>query len=289
MNESTHITPPSYLPILGSLGILVLAIGVGNWLHGAAMAPYWAGLGFAILTATVARWFMVVIAENRTVLKGDRVLDLSMRWSMIWFIFTEVMFFAAFFGVLFYIRTWVLPQLSGLVESKIMTHELLWPAFKGGWPLAKTPNPAVVSSPGFIMPAQGIPMLNTFILLLSGVTITVSHYYLNKDKMRLASIWLFATVFLGVMFLIMQGVEYSHAYANGLTLSSGIYGNIFFMMTGFHGLHVMIGSIILMVIGLRMQKGHFSQQSHFAFEASAWYWHFVDVVWLALFIFIYWV
>ena len=289
MEGETHITPPSYLPILGSITLLILMIGVGNWLHGNDYASIWIMAGLIGLTATVSRWFAVVIWENSTVLKGDKVLDRSMRWSMCWFIFTEIMFFAAFFGVLFYVRTKVLPQLSGLVESKIMTHLMLWPDFQGSWPLAKTPNPNLVASPGMVMGVQGIPALNTAILLLSGVTITISHLRLIKNKLQSSWYWLCLTILLGFIFLVMQGVEYGHAYANGLTLSSGIYGNIFFMMTGFHGLHVLIGSIILGVVGMRMYWGQMSATSHFAFEAAAWYWHFVDVVWLALFVFVYWI
>ncbi len=289
MEGKTHITPNSYLPIIGSVAFLLLAAGAGNWVHGNAIGPVMVLLGFILLGYMIFSWFSIVIHENRTVLSGNQVLDRSMRWSMVWFIFTEVMFFAAFFGVLFYIRTWALPQLSGLVESKIMTHKLLWPSFEGSWPLTTTPDPSVVSPPNMVMRPAGIPALNTIILLLSGLTITLSHHHLIRDRMKKAILWLNITLSLGVVFLILQVVEYGHAYANGLTLSSGIYGNIFFMMTGFHGLHVMLGSIIMFIVGLRMRKGHLSSASHFAFEAATWYWHFVDVIWLALFVFVYWI
>lgn len=287
MEADVHVTPPSYLPITGSIAFLLLMVGIGNWLHGSNAGLWLILAGLLLLVTMIAKWFAVVINENKTVLANDPCLDSSMRWSMVWFIFTEFMFFAAFFGVLFYIRSWVLPQLSGLVERKIMTHTLLWPSFEGGWPLAATPDPSL--SPKMVMSARGIPALNTAILLLSGVTITLSHYFLIRDKFSPARKWLMATVLLGALFLFMQVVEYGHAYHNGLTLSSGIYGNIFFMMTGFHGLHVLLGSIILCVVYARMRRGHFSSKSHFAFEACAWYWHFVDVVWLALFVFVYWI
>lgn len=289
MSNDTHITPNSYLPIIGSVAFLLLAVGAGNWIHGNAIGPILVLMGLITLGYVLYAWFSLVIHENRTVLANDEVLDRSMRWSMVWFIFTEVMFFAAFFGVLFYIRTWALPQLSGLVESKVMTHRLLWPSFEASWPLAATPDPSLVKPPGMIMHAAGIPVFNTVILLLSGLTITLSHHQLVKDQMKKALRWLNITVALGILFLFLQGIEYGHAYANGLTLSSGIYGNIFFMMTGFHGLHVLLGSIIIFVVGQRMRKGHFSANAHFAFEAAAWYWHFVDVVWLALFVFVYWI
>lgn len=289
MSDDAHITPNSYLPIVGSVAFLLLAVGAGNWIHGNSIGPFLVVLGGLTLGYMMFAWFSVVIQENRTVFLGDEILDRSMRWSMVWFIFTEVMFFAAFFGVLFYIRAWALPQLSGLVESKIMTHKLLWPSFEASWPLATTPDPVLVKPPGMVMHAAGIPVLNTVILLLSGLTITLSHHLLVKDQIKKALLWLNITVGLGALFLLMQVVEYGHAYANGLTLSSGIYGNIFFMMTGFHGLHVLLGSIMIFIIGLRMRKGHFTADSHFAFEAAAWYWHFVDVVWLALFVFVYWI
>ena len=152
-----------------------------------------------------------------------------------------------------------------------------------------TPDPNMVTPPKMVMSVRGIPAFNTAVLLLSGVTITISHFYIIRDKIVSARRWMLTTVLLGCLFLFMQLIEYGHAYQNGLTFSSGIYGNIFFMMTGFHGLHVLIGSIILSVIYVRMRLGHFSQSSHFAFEAAAWYWHFVDVVWLALFVFVYWI
>lgn len=289
MSQEAHVTPNSYLPVIGSVAFLLITIGLGNWIHGNTVGPAILVLGLLTLGYMLFSWFSIVIHENKTVLAGDKVLDQSLRWSMIWFIFTEFMFFVALFGVLFYIRFWTLPQLSGMVESKIMTHQILWPSFKASWPLATTPNPDLVPPPGMVMHAAGIPTLNTIILLMSGLTITLSHHHLIKNRIQSAIKWLNATVALGVVFLIMQVIEYGHAYANGLTLSSGIYGNIFFMMTGFHGLHVLLGSIIIFIVGLRMRQGHFSAESHFAFEAAAWYWHFVDVVWLALFVFVYWI
>ena len=205
---------------------------------------------------------------------------------MVWFIFTEITFFLAFFGVLFYIRAWALPQLSGEVASKMMTHTLLWPDFSYSWPLMENPDPSIVA-PQTAMEVAGIPAFNTLVLLTSGLTVTLSHHALLKQHMTSAVRWLVLTVLLGFLFIYMQAIEYGHAYQVGLTLSSGIYGNIFFMMTGFHGLHVLIGSVILLVVAYRMQRGDFTKSTHFAFEASTWYWHFVDVVWLFLFAAIY--
>ena len=288
MSDEVYVTPPSYLPIIGSIAFLVLMLGVGNWLHGDSSAVIFIAMGFCLLIGMVVSWFAVVIEEGKSVYAEDKHNDRSFRIGMIWFIFTEIAFFLAFFGVLFYIRAWALPQLSGDVASKIMTHKLLWPNFSYSWPVMNNPDPLIVA-PRAAMAAAGIPAINTLILLLSGVTITVSHHYLLKEKQKGALFWLIATIILGCTFLYMQGIEYGHAFSQGLTLSSGIYGNIFFMMTGFHGLHVMIGSVILVVVACRMNRGDFSKKAHFAFEASAWYWHFVDVVWLALFVFVYWI
>lgn len=289
MNEDTYITPPTYLPALGSVALLSLMVGLGKWLHQHTDASYYMVVGIASLVVMIILWFSTVIHENRTFYSDCVHEDRSFRIGMLWFIFTEIMFFFAFFGVLFYIRIWALPVLSGEVMSKVMTHEILWPSFKGTWPLLTTPNPSLVKGPSAAMSAAGIPFMNTLILLLSGLTITLSHHNLVKSKHHQSILWMISTIILGWIFLYFQMIEYGHAFHQGLTLNSGIYGNIFFIMTGFHGLHVFIGSVILLVIAVRMWKGHFTKKSHFAFEASAWYWHFVDVVWLALFVFVYWI
>ena len=139
------------------------------------------------------------------------------------------------------------------------------------------------------MGAWGIPAINTLILLTSGATVTWAHWGLLKDNRQQLIIGLLGTVVLGFLFVVLQGFEYHEAYSEmGLTLGTGIYGSTFFMLTGFHGLHVSIGAIMLLVVLIRSMRGHFSPENHFAFEAAAWYWHFVDVVWLGLFIFVYW-
>jgi cytochrome c oxidase subunit 3 len=140
------------------------------------------------------------------------------------------------------------------------------------------------------IPAFGLPAINTAILLLSGVTITIAHHALKEGNRKILNIFLAATFLLGFLFVGLQAYEYVHAYTElGLTLSTGIYGSTFFMLTGFHGVHVTLGAIMLLVIWFRTMKGHFTPQRHFGFEAVAWYWHFVDVVWLGLFVFVYWV
>jgi cytochrome c oxidase subunit 3 len=214
-------------------------------------------------------------------------MDKSFRWGMAWFIFSEVMFFAAFFGALFYARNFAVPWLGG--EGDRGSSHLLWPSFKAVWPLLNTPDPQLFPAPKEIIGTWGLPALNTLILLTSGVTITIAHWGLVKKKRTQLIIGLMLTIALGISFLFFQAHEYHEAYKDyNLTLASGIYGSTFFMLTGFHGAHVTIGTIMLIVILLRCLKGHFTPEHHFGFEAVAWYWHFVDVVWLFLFVFVYW-
>jgi cytochrome c oxidase subunit 3 len=198
------------------------------------------------------------------------------------------MFFAAFFGALFYARVFSVEWLGG-AGNNAMTHELLWPAFEAVWPVITNPDNAAIPGPKESMGPGGLPAINTAILLLSSVTVTIAHHGLRQDHRKPLILWLAATVALGVTFLFLQVVEYVLAYQEmGLTMDSGIYGSTFFMLTGFHGFHVTMGTLMLAVMLIRAIKGHFTSDNHFAFEAVAWYWHFVDVVWLGLFIFVYW-
>ena len=170
-----------------------------------------------------------------------------------------------------------------------MTHFTLWSDFKANWPLLVNPNNQVFMGADKAMGAWGLAAINTLILLTSGVTITWAHWALKYFKRPQLLVAMALTIALGVLFLSLQAYEYHEAYTEyQLTLDAGIYGTTFFMLTGFHGLHVTIGTIMLMVILWRCYKGHFTPQRHFAFEAVAWYWHFVDVVWLFLFVFVYW-
>jgi cytochrome c oxidase subunit 3 len=173
---------------------------------------------------------------------------------------------------------------------KVFTNFVLWPQYEGVWP---TNGPGHVGgradSTFSVIPAIGVPALNTAILLTSGLTVTLAHHALRAGRRGRLSVFLALTFLLGFSFVGLQAHEYGEAYRElGLRLSTGIYGSTFFMLTGFHGLHVTIGAIMLTVIWLRVQRGHFTPNRHFAFEAVAWYWHFVDVVWLGLFIFVYW-
>ncbi|HUL91472.1 MAG TPA: cytochrome c oxidase subunit 3, partial [Burkholderiales bacterium] len=206
-------------------------------------------------------------------------VDVSFRWGMGWFIFSEVMFFAAFFGALFYARVLSVPWLGDLEQK------LLWPDFSAQWPTA---GPAA-ADPFTPMAAWGIPAFNTLLLLSSGVTVTWAHWALKANNRGQLIFGLILTIALGATFLCFQAYEYIHAYSElNLKLSSGIYGSTFFMLTGFHGFHVTVGAIMLTVILGRCIAGHFKPDHHFAFEGVSWYWHFVDVVWLLLFVLVYW-
>lgn len=290
MSRSTYVVPPSYLPLIGCAALFSLAIGFAGWLHKDDFSEYIALFGLFLLIVMMFLWFSKVINEVReNNLDDDKVIDASYRWSMGWFIFSEFMFFGVFFGVLFFIRVIVLPYLSGGIEEGLMTHFVLWPNFSDIWPMLVAPDPIAISGPKQAMSAWGIPVINTLILLTSGVTITLAHWGIIKNNKKQAVLFQVLTILLGVFFLFMQVHEYKEAYNDlGLTLGAGAYGNTFFMLTGFHGFHVTLGTIMLIVVLFRMLKNHFTPKRHFAFEAVAWYWHFVDVVWLGLFIFVYW-
>jgi cytochrome c oxidase subunit 3 len=283
-----YVPHESKWPIIGSAAFFTFLLGViallNHWTSAWAMLP-----GFALVVYMFIGWFGDVIKENNTGMYGLDV-DRSFRMGMMWFIFSEVMFFAAFFGALFYARTLSVPWLGG-EGTKVIGNELLHPLFENAWP---TNGPAQLSprvdGTFETIPAFDLPAINTVILLLSGVTVTAAHHALRAGKRAGLNVWLAATWLLGFLFVYLQAVEYGHAYGElGLQLGTGIYGSTFFMLTGFHGFHVTLGAIMLFCIWLRTMKGHFTPERHFAFEAVAWYWHFVDVVWLGLFIFVYWI
>ena len=284
---SYYLPNPSPWPIITSSGLFLLALGTVLTLNSVGAGVWLVLTGAAVIVYMMIRWFGQVIDESEDGIYNAQV-DRSFRWGMAWFIFSEVMFFAVFFGALFYIRLFAVPWLGDT--------ELLWPGFDAAWPTAGPAGPAAVpadSLPGVNqfspMGAWGIPALNTLILLSSGATVTWAHWGLLKDNRAQLVTGLFLTVALGITFLTFQAYEYVHAYTElDLTLKTGVYGSTFYMLTGFHGFHVTMGTIMLIVILGRCIKGHFSSKHHFGFEAVAWYWHFVDVVWLFLFIFIYW-
>ena len=281
-NGGYYLPAPSHWPITGSIGMFLMLFGFASFLHGGSSLIMIAGA--AVIIFMLFGWFGTVINESLSG-KYNSQVDASFRMGMGWFIFSEVMFFAAFFGVLFYARIYSIPWLGGS-SNNAMTHELLWPAFEAMWP---TNGPGDVGGEYQVMGPWGIPAINTLILLSSGVTLTWAHWGLKKNDRTQLILGLMATVVLGLLFLGLQAYEYYHAYHElNLKLTSGMYGSTFYMLTGFHGLHVTLGATMLFVILIRSIKGHFTEEKHFAFEAVAWYWHFVDVVWLVLFIFVYW-
>ena len=281
--DKYYVPHGTHWPIIGSVGLFIAFIGVSILLNGGSTAPV-ALLGAAILIVMMFLWFGEVIGESERGTYNEQV-DKSFRMGMMWFILSEVMFFGCFFGALFYARQLSLPWLGG-EGSENVTNLFLWPGFENVWP---SNGPARVGGEYEGMEAWGVPALNTAILLTSGVTITLAHHALKAGQRTALAIWLGLTFVLGFTFLGFQIFEYTHAYfVLNLKLGSGIYGSTFYMLTGFHGLHVTIGAIMLTVIWLRCLRGHFTPTRHFAFEGVAWYWHFVDVVWLGLFIFVYW-
>ena len=283
-SDKYYVPHGSKWPAIGAATLFVTMVGTAAVLNGVDIGPWIAYIGLAGVAYMFFGWFGAVIRESQGGLYNAGV-DRSFRMGMSWFIFSEVMFFAAFFGALYYARQLSVPWLGG-EGSRFLTNLFLWPGFEAGWP---TNGPGDVGGSFETIPAFGLPALNTAILLTSGVTITIAHHALKAGHRGMLKVFLALTFILGFLFVGLQAEEYMHAYHElNLTLGSGVYGSTFFMLTGFHGLHVTLGAIMLLVIWLRVLRGHFTPTHHFAFEAVAWYWHFVDVVWLGLFIFVYW-
>jgi cytochrome c oxidase subunit 3 len=283
-NDDYYIPHKAVWPVVGTLGLVTLFAGFANYLNGNPAGGTFMLIGLAIFIVMLARWFTLQATESESGMLNHSV-GISYRMGMMWFIFSEIMFFAVFFGTLWYTRNLSMDWLAGIGDGPGRATAMLWPDFEAVWP---TNGPGNVGGDFEEMGAFGLPFLNTLLLLTSGVTCTWAHHGLlakNRDQLIKG---LAATVILGFLFVACQALEYYEAYHEmGLTLGSGVYGSTFFMLTGFHGLHVCIGAIILTVVLFRSWKGHFTPENHFAFEGAAWYWHFVDVVWLGLFIFVY--
>ena len=279
------VPAPSRFPVLVAAGLLLLFFGAGQWINGHGWGAYMSLAGILIWAFVIQQWFRLAISESEGGLYSDRI-DVSFRWSMSWFIFSEVMFFGAFFSALYWTRLHALPNLGNLENA------VLWPDFKAVWPssgVGFTGSPAGIVEPFQTMGPWPIPTINTLLLLSSGVTLTIAHHALIAGKRAQCIGFMWLTVLLGITFLGFQAFEYHHAYTElNLKLSSGAYGSTFFMLTGFHGFHVFVGMLMLLFITIRLMKGHFTPDRHFGFEGAAWYWHFVDVVWLGLYIVVYW-
>lgn len=284
--DTYYVPEGSHWPIIAAIGILITLLGVTMAVNGADLGKYFMIVGSLAITYLFFGWFGDVINESMTG-KYNKTVDASFRQGMAWFIGSEVFFFATFFGCLYYLRTIVGPWLGG--EGHLGETNMLWEGFKFTWPLINLPDASSYSEAKEAMGPMGIPLINTVILLSSGATLTWAHWGLKKESNKQLVWGLGITVLLGLIFFGFQAYEYYHAYhAMNLTLNSGIYGSTFYMLTGFHGFHVVIGTIMLIVMFFRARKNHFTHENHFAFEAAAWYWHFVDVVWVALFFFVYW-
>ena len=285
MSAQTKSTPyyfvphPSGWPILVGAAMLLTMIGAAGWVTAVPWAPYLNLGGIICVLLILSKWFGDAISESEGGSYNKRI-DSSFRWSMSWFIFSEVMFFGAFFGALFYARTISMPWMADL------DHKFLWPNFSAHWPNL---GPAQTIPPFAKMLPFPIPTINTALLLSSGVTITLAHHALRASHRTKTAIWLAITIVLGLTFLGFQAFEYHHAYTHlNLKLTSGIYGSTFFILTGFHGFHVTLGAIMLSVVLYLVIRGDFTADHHFGFEGASWYWHFVDVVWLGLYIVVYW-
>jgi cytochrome c oxidase subunit III len=286
MRQEVYYVPHnSRWPIIATLGMFLFMLGAANWLNGNDTAgQVILTIGAVTIIGMMFGWFGTVIHESIKGTFGSQV-DTSFRMGMMWFIFSEVCFFAAFFGALFYIRIFVVPWLGGIGDKGILTNTYLWPGFTATWP---TNGPDAIGGPFVPTSPWGIPLLNTLLLLSSSVTVTIAHHALRAGRRGRLLTFLGITIFLGACFLVCQGHEYIESYTHfNTTLHTGIYGATFFILTGFHGLHVTLGTIMLIVMWLRCVRGHFDRDNHFAFEAVSWYWHFVDVIWLCLFLFVY--
>jgi cytochrome c oxidase subunit III len=292
MSSSAHGATPHYFvpnpsrhPAMAALGLFFVILGAGQWINGVDWGKYSLMFGMVWFLVVLYQWFSESVAESEGGQYGHKI-DLSFRWSMSWFIFSEVMFFGAFFTALWWARSHSLPSLGSLENA------LLWPDFKAIWPTAAvgaTGSPADIVEPFTTVGPFWLPTINTALLLTSGVTMTIAHHALIDGNRNKTIGFMWATVLLGLVFLCVQGYEYYHLYTDlNLKLTSGIYGSTFYMLTGFHGFHVFVGMLMLLFITLRLQKGHFTPERHFGFEGAAWYWHFVDVVWLGLYVLVYW-
>jgi cytochrome c oxidase subunit 3 len=280
-----YVPQPSRHPAFAAFGLFFVIFGAANWINGVDWGKFCVAFGMLWLFWVLFQWFREAARESEDGSYGRKV-DISFRWSMSWFIFSEVMFFGAFFTALWWMRSHSVPALGGVDNA------LLWPDFKAVWPSiapGTTASPAGIIEPFQTMTPFWLPTINTALLLSSGVTLTIAHHLLRDGKRAQTILWMWLTVILGATFVVVQGYEYFHAYSDlNLKLSSGAYGSTFFLLTGFHGFHVIVGMLMLLFITLRLMKGHFSAERHFGFEGAAWYWHFVDVVWLFLYTLVYW-
>jgi cytochrome c oxidase subunit 3 len=275
-----YVPAHSSHPVQASVSMLMVLIGAALWINSFEPGPWLFLIGVLCMLTTLFFWFKDAIGESEGGLNSQRV-DHSYRWSMSWFIFSEVMFFGAFFGSLWYTREVSLPWLTNIDHQT-----LLWPHFTDTWPNF---GPAGTIAPFKSVGPFWLPTINTALLLTSGLTLTIAHHALRANHRSKTIFWMVITVLLGFAFVACQAHEYYESYTElNLRFDSGAFGSLFYMLTGFHGFHVILGATMLTIITLRLIRGHFTPSHHFGFEGAAWYWHFVDVVWLGLYLFVYW-
>ena len=299
--QNYYVPEQSRYPIFTAISLFLLVMGASSTIknldNAESNSVYILYAGLFSLFATLFFWFRQVIKEHLAGLDSNQ-LKTSYVYGMAWFIFSEVMFFAAFFGALFYVRNFAVPWLAGEGENGVGIDAIgLWEGFESTWPVVTTPDMGAAYTipdqtlawPGWDKALLWLPLWNTIVLLSSSVTVHFAHLSLKNGRKKLFNIYLGITVALALIFVGLQAAEYYEAYTHyGLTLNSGIYGSTFFMLTGFHGFHVMMGGLMLAVMLARsVFAGHFEDHDHFGFEAASWYWHFVDVVWVMLFLFVY--
>lgn len=285
MTEATggyYLPHGSHWPIFGSMALFTMAIGVANYFQGAPWGLWVLIGGFAILVFMMFGWWGTVIAESESGAYNDQV-DSSFRMGMAWFIVSEVFFFAGFFGALAYARFFSVEWLGG---GDFWTSMLIWGGQSLSWPVAG-PGASEAIREFEVMAAWPLATINTILLLSSSVTVTIAHHALKDNHRKKLNNWMFVTILCGLAFIAIQGYEFLHGWYHNMTLATGIYGSTFYMLTGFHGFHVTVGSLGLIAITGRCLKGHFSPTHDFGFAGVSWYWHFVDVVWLGLFVFVY--
>ena len=286
-NEKYYIPNSSPYPLVGTIGIFLLLFGFVNWIHEETWGMYCALAGLIIFIGVLCFWFRRIIKEYRTGLSTAAQVQRAYRWGVFWFLFTEALFFFGLFFALFYVQVFGIKWLAGEGHGAV-THLMLWPNFQHGWPVMSLPNPNQYTGPAEGPNPWGIPLLNTLVILISVFTITMARKATFEMKRKKMLSYQMATILLAVVFLVLQGFEYYYAYTEEmLKLGSGIYGNIFYFMTGFDGLHVVAGIIMLLVIFFRMKRGDYDSQRNLGVRLISWYWYFVAIVWILLFLFLY--
>ncbi len=291
MSSNYYVPEQSKFPLLMSASMFVMLFGFGYVVNGlsagdvSSLSVISSVAGLIAICTIVFLWLRTVVIEN---IEGKTSAQLKQSFyiGMAWFIFSEVCFFAAFFGSLFYVRTMSIPWLGG--EGDKGSSNILWECFDAVWPLIHTPDPEQYPPMVGQVDPWHIPFWNTCLLVASSVFIHWAEQAMHKGDRQKMIGWLAMTLIFGFVFLFLQAVEYHVAWNQmDLTLNSGIYGSTFYLLTGFHGMHVTLGAIMVTVVFFRALKGHFTKEDEFGFMAASWYWHFVDVVWIGLFIFVY--